>query len=353
MTTPERIQALANFGYDAQEARFLVSAALHSGYFLRRQFLSFIGWTKGWKDMVLLNKIKANRHCRVTLYRHDRMVFHLCAKPLYEALGEKDNRNRREHQPSTIKNKIMTLDFVLEHPGYRYLATESEKLDYFRKLNIASEDLPVRWYESPRGREACAKHFADKYPIFIAGDPKETTPLVHFCYVDEGLQTTGRFETYLNQYSRLLAALPDFRVIYIAQHDRLFAKAREVFEGLIGALRPAGAPLDSQARQLLDYFELRREYEAKDFVRFNTARLIQYRETRERFAAKEYEDLFARWRTGGNAVVLAVHDPDRDSEDCPVDRFSTCVLEHDYDLFGTLTTGSDKQTVATDAQTQR
>src|SRR5260370_29017459 len=101
MTTPERIAALQTFGYDPDEGRFLCIAALHSGYFLRRQFLAFIQGTKGWKDVVLVNKLKANPHCQISVYRHNRMGYHLAAKPLYDALGQKDNRNRRERQPST------------------------------------------------------------------------------------------------------------------------------------------------------------------------------------------------------------------------------------------------------------
>src|SRR5262245_3472010 len=104
MTLEERIAALQRFGYNAEEGRFLVIAALHSGYFLRRQHLAFVGGTKGWKDVLLIEKLKANRHCRVTVCRHNRMIYHLSAKPFYAALGEQDNRNRREHQPSTIKN---------------------------------------------------------------------------------------------------------------------------------------------------------------------------------------------------------------------------------------------------------
>ena len=59
MTTSERIAALHKFDYDADEAEFLCIAALHSGYFLRRQFLAFVQGTKGWKDVVLVNKLKA------------------------------------------------------------------------------------------------------------------------------------------------------------------------------------------------------------------------------------------------------------------------------------------------------
>src|SRR6266852_1563289 len=143
MTLQDRIAALERLGYDHDEAQFLVIAALHSGYFVRRQFLSFIKGTKGWKDVALLNKLQATAHGEVSVFRHNRMVYHLGAKPLYDALGEQDNRNRRERQPSTIKNKLMGLDFVLEHPQHDYLATEREKLDYFvRTLKLAAEELP-------------------------------------------------------------------------------------------------------------------------------------------------------------------------------------------------------------------
>src|SRR6266852_4032573 len=201
MTNEQRVTALQLFGYDADEAQFLCTAALHSGYFLRRQFLNFIRGTKGWKDVALVNKLKANQHCRITMYRHNRMVYHLSAKPLYDALGERDNRNRRERQPSTIKNKLMGLDFVLDHPQYEYLATEREKLDHFLgTLKLAPENLPTRWYQSPRGRGTTAKHFVDKSPMFLSVPPNGTAPVAHFCYVDEGLQSTDGFATYVSQY---------------------------------------------------------------------------------------------------------------------------------------------------------
>src|SRR5207247_661460 len=98
--------------------------------------------------------------------------------------------------------------------------------------------------------------------------------IVHFSYVDEGTQDIDRFGTYVRQYSRLFAALGDFRVIYVAQSDRLFAKARRVFDELLKPATRVNAADDQQARELLEYFAMRREYEAKDFSRFDTARLI-------------------------------------------------------------------------------
>ncbi len=354
MTNEERIRELQRFGYDAEEAQFLCVAALHSGYFLRRQFLSFIRGKKGWKDVALVNKLKANQHCRITMYRHNRMVYHLSAKPLYDALGERDNRNRRERQPSTIKNKLMTLDFVLDHPQHNYLATEREKLDYFLgTLKLSPANLPTRWYQSPRGRGTTAKHFVDKYPMFLSVPPGGTSPVVHFCYVDEGLQSTDGFATYLSQYSRLLNALPDFRVIYIAQHHGLLGSARRVF-GAFEAQESGSvaAPTEATARQLLDHFEARQQYEARDFSRFDTTGLIRYRENKKRFAGDCFEALYERWRAHGAAVVLGVLHPGQPAKEVPVERFSPCVLEYDYDLFGTLTSGPAQAFDQTQTQTQ-
>lgn len=354
MTTAERILALQNFGYDADEAHFLCIAALHSGYFLRRQFLAFMRRSRGWRDSLLIHKLKANQHCRMTMYRQNRMVYHLAAKPLYDAIGERDNRNRRERQPSTIKNKIMGLDFVLDHPDHQYLATEREKLDYFLEtLKLTPEDLPTRWYESPRGQGTTAKHFVDKFPLFLSVPQGATTPVVHFGYVDEGQQTTDGFATYLDQYSRLLAGLPDFRVIYIAQHHGLFGSARRVFDAFSAReSRSPGVPVDPDIKQVLEHFEARQQYESRDFSRFDTAGLIRYREDRKRFGDEHYEALYDRWCTGRAAAVLEVLHPGQPAKEPPVERFSTYVLEYDYDLFGTLTSAAENSAERTDTRTQ-
>lgn len=344
LTHEERVAALRRFDYDAHEAQFLCIAALHSGYFLRRQYLGFMRRSRGWRDSALIEKLKANLHCRTTMYRENRVVYHLAAKPLYDALGEPDNRNRRERQPSTIKNKIMGLDFVLDHPQHQYLATEREKLDYFvRTLKIAPENLPTRWYQSPRGRGATAKHFVDKFPMFLSVPQGAALPVVHFCYVDEGLQSTDGLATYLSQYSRLTAALADFRVIYIAQHQELFGSAQRVFDAFCGELGGrSGAVTDPETRQLLEHFEARQQFEARDFSRFDTARLIRYREEKKRFSGEHFEALYTRWGTGGAAAVLEVLHPGQAVKEPAAERFSTCVVEYDYDLFGTLTARPQK-----------
>jgi hypothetical protein len=176
--------------------------------------------------------------------------------------------------------------------------------------------------------------------------------VVHFCYVNEGMQSTDGFATYLSQYCRLLAALADFRVVYIAQHNALRGSARRVFDAFSAPLAGSvGAPIDPETRQLLEHFEARQQYEARDFSGFDTAGLIRYREERKRFTGDRYEALFERWRASGVEALLAVLHPRQEAKEMAVERFSTCVLEYDYDLFGTLTSGPEKTTESASVRT--
>ena len=72
-------------------------------------------------------------------------LYHLCSRPFYAAIGEEDNRNRRERPPFAIKNRVMGLDFVLGHSENHYLATEREKVRYFTEtLGIDLAALPTK-----------------------------------------------------------------------------------------------------------------------------------------------------------------------------------------------------------------
>ena len=59
MTNTERIQALMGFGYTEREAAFSCIAALHGGFFLRRQYSQFTGTAPGGADTVLIDKLLA------------------------------------------------------------------------------------------------------------------------------------------------------------------------------------------------------------------------------------------------------------------------------------------------------
>src|SRR5581483_7350925 len=133
-------------------------------------------------------------------------VYHLCARPLYQAIGQANSRNRRRRQPLTIKNKLMGLDFVLDHPCAHYLATEQEKVSYFvNTFHVPMASLPAKHYRGVLPGDITPRYFVDKYPIFRPSADVSTPAVVTFCFVDEGQTTTSHFETYLGQYGKLFS----------------------------------------------------------------------------------------------------------------------------------------------------
>jgi hypothetical protein len=107
MTTEQRIESVERFGYSTREASFLVLAALHSGYFLRRQYCAHLGVGFGYPNDVLTSKLLRLGHAREVSLRYGRRLYRIHSKPIYAALEEVDNRNRRVH--------LQVCPEVLEH----------------------------------------------------------------------------------------------------------------------------------------------------------------------------------------------------------------------------------------------
>src|SRR5437879_13833421 len=96
MSNSERIEALKGLGYTPREAAFLCLAALHGGYFWRRQYCGFIGKEIGGTVAALVEKLQAQQHAVVISALNNTKIYHLSNRPFYALLGETDNRNRRE-----------------------------------------------------------------------------------------------------------------------------------------------------------------------------------------------------------------------------------------------------------------
>jgi hypothetical protein len=177
---------IKGFGYNEREAAFLCRAALHGGYFLRRQCAGFMGIETGGTVNALAEKLLEQNHARTLTALNNTKIYHLASRPFYTSIGEPDNRNRREHAPAAIKTRLMGLDFALANAEHRYLATEGEKLNYFSEaLGIPLSDLPWKRYFSRKTRSTTTRHFVDKYPIFLKGSGEvERVATVSFCFVD-------------------------------------------------------------------------------------------------------------------------------------------------------------------------
>ena len=341
MDNNQRILAIQSLGYNESEAPFLCAAGLHSGFFLRRHYAAFTGKVPGYAGVALAEKAVKYGHVKVTAMRHDRMLYHLCSKPFYAAMGEADNRNRREREPLAIKRRLMMLDFVLSNPAFRFFPTEAEKVAFFgEELGIGNEHLPRKLYRSAGKGTSTMRYFVDKSPIYVEPADTRNPSTVHFCYVDEGVHSTSGFEQHLSEYRPLFARVARVELLYLACSPDRFLAAERMFARQFGSSNCA--PLDPLATRVTEYFKVRDAYERRDMSGINQAKLIQLRADRTEFSDSKYEQLFARWKHEGDAAVLAVLSPESIAKPAQTVQFRTHLLPHTYDLFGTVTRSNSK-----------
>lgn len=331
LSPEERILALLRFGYTRREAAFLCCAALHSGFFLRRQYCQFIGKSVGGTAASMIEKLGSARHATVLKGCGNAQVLHLNARPFYSALGEEDNRNRRMRVPLVIKRKLMSLDLVIEFSEGRYLATETEKVGYFESLpGLGRTDLPTKEFRSPTMSDPTNRYFVDKHPIRVL-----PSGVVTFFFVDEGLAGTERFESFLRQYATLFARLKSYELVYAAESRHLFEQAYRSFERLVGGRSESSPGFDIE--RLLAHFEDRRLYASGALQSFDRPRLIQFGKDRRTYNGRSVDALYESWCLQGPDAIRASVVPHKPPTVVPRGTFNTHQITHSYDIFGSPT----------------
>ena len=132
---PGRVQKLMDRGFSLRQARFLVHVLIFSGVFLERQYRAFTGLAHGQKTQDFLAKlVNAGYATPITPGAlHRGRLFHVQYKPLYEAIGEPNNRHRKAASLGRFVERLMLLDAVLADHRYGWLGTEQDKRTYFRE----------------------------------------------------------------------------------------------------------------------------------------------------------------------------------------------------------------------------
>lgn len=324
MPSTERAAALKCFGYSESDAAFLSLAAVHSGYFLRRQYEVFTGVARGRPSSRFLDQTVSAGHVRSTEFANRTEIFHLFARAIYRAIGEEDNRNRRPRPPFSIKAKLMALDFVLAHRDCQFLATEGEKVYHFcAELGIAQALLPRKAYRSRRTAAETHRYFVEKYPIFLTTTtPPRASPLTSFCYVDEGVLSTSGFAAFLRRYRPLFVALRRFHLVYVAAEYRAFRTAQRAFLRFEESLSMPELNLPGGA--MGEYFGLRQLLETRQYQKLDKAKLDRLRDLSNRFQHPKTESTFRAWADELKAIERfgRVHA-----------HFVFHQLSHRYDIF--------------------
>ena len=213
-----RETALEPLGWTGREAEWIALVCLHSGVFTRAQFCRYFGDAHRWKAsrfvQTLLDRKAAVESASPVINGRGKTC-RISGKPIYRALGVENIRHRRPAHPPVVMRRLLSLDFVLEHPDMNWLPAEPEKVEFFERLGLSRQLIPRRIYYGAVGAQK--RYFALKLPL--AGDEETVT----FAYVDPGHQTDRELHSWGAAHGPLWDALRkkgrQVRVIGIAAEN--------------------------------------------------------------------------------------------------------------------------------------
>ena len=221
-----REQALEQFGWTGREAEWIALVCLHSGVFTRAQFCHYFDVQR----MTALRFVKTLIERRAAVEGAGPVVngggktCRISSKPLYRALGVENIRHRRKALTNVVMRRLLSLDYVLEHPGMYWLPTEPEKVEFFEGLGLDRRLIPRRLYHGAVGNQK--RYFALKLPVAVDAET------VTFVYVDPGHETPMELHTWGAAHGALWDALREkgrqVRVIAIGAENEFVERAARV-----------------------------------------------------------------------------------------------------------------------------
>ena len=121
------MSALAGFGLTQRQREFLVTVMVHSGLLSGTAVLRLHRHVRGQNSRDFVARLVARGFARAIEpgpVRRGRL-YHVHHKPLYEAIGQPDDRNRRLRTLGRMVERVMILDAVLGDRRCWWLSPEA------------------------------------------------------------------------------------------------------------------------------------------------------------------------------------------------------------------------------------
>jgi hypothetical protein len=228
----DSIDSLSCLGYSEREATFLYMVALHSGYFLRRQFNRVVKRHLGSAAAGFLAKAKRAGRVREIQCGAGRLLYQLHAKQLYRIVGLRNSQNRRAKSSLEIRRRLIMLDYILSHLGKEeFLDSEAAREKFFAQFGVKTDGL------------VSARTFAELLPVSVRRADGNLT--VRFPFIDEGQRSTAKFERFLTTHDKLFCSLPSFEVVYVAITPEHFQRTRQLFRRSFPVMPPTNLKISS------------------------------------------------------------------------------------------------------------
>ncbi len=232
-----REQALEPFGWTGSEAEWIALACLHSGVFIRAQWSRFLDAhpEQVRRGVHALIAQGAATEETVPGIKGIGRVCRIFARQIYRALGAEDIRHRRAASEAVLMRRLLSLDYVLEHPDLPWLPTESEKVGTFEALGIERRLLPSRLYRGVAG--STRRYFPVKLPIALEAER------ALFVYVEPGHDTATALRSWGEAHRGLWQALSErgrsVEVVAVVRTPEELDRARAVLDSWAVASVPA------------------------------------------------------------------------------------------------------------------
>ena len=228
-----RDRKLEALGWTGDDAEWIALVCLHSGVFTRAQFCHYFDArrNRALRFVQTLIDRKAAVEGEWPLLNGVGKTCRISSHAIYRALAVENIRHRRKASKPVVMRRLLSLDFVLEHPGMNWLPTEPEKVEFFEKLGLPRRLIPRRIYCGVAGNQK--RYFALKLPLAV--DPE----IVTFAYVYPGHQTDTELYSWGAAHGSLWDALRkkgrQVRVIGIGVENATVDRTARVLEAWAAA----------------------------------------------------------------------------------------------------------------------
>ena len=223
-----REKELEPLGWSGAEAEWIALVCLHSGIFNRAQFGYYFDTHRKCAQRFVEELLERGSAAEPDTPRFPGggRACWIFDKRIYRALGIQDIKHRRMGTFEVTMRRLLSLDYVLEHPHLAWLPTEGEKVACLDALGIDRTLIPGRIYKGRRGTQK--RFFALKLPI--AADTDTAT----FLYVDPGHETDNGIRswglTHRRLWDALLAQGIPVRVVAMARNREALDRAMKWLE---------------------------------------------------------------------------------------------------------------------------
>jgi hypothetical protein len=247
----DAIDGLAGHGYSEREASFLYVVAIHSGYFLRRQFNTFVARERGAIATHFLRRAVKLGHLVEMPCDDGRIIYHLADKQVYGMVGHGDSQSRRIKSSGEVLRRLMILDYVLLHlDRARFIETKVARRQLFAQLKVSPEAVKR------------AETFGHMTPVSLMGSVD--SPTVRFAFLDEGHRSTSMFARFLRTHAELLRTLPSAEVVYVSVSPAQFFAAQKAFKHHMPLRNSAHPACPLGVEHLVRWLEVHHEFQEKN-----------------------------------------------------------------------------------------